>query len=175
MNPQKVGEQITALRKRKGLTQNALGERLNVTFQAVSKWERGETLPDTAILVDLADVLETTVDFILSGGERVLSYKGKVSVSDIFAGLQCLDKMGELLGRDHLIYRHAIRGVNEGMNTDIEAAFTDRYVLECFAAEALIQDLTAGAYVDPTDVRIHFTHEHFKNIVLEYCGRHGIK
>ena len=63
MNIQKVGGQIAALRKAKGLTQNDLGERLGVTFQSVSKLERGETLPDTAILVDLADVLETTVDF----------------------------------------------------------------------------------------------------------------
>ena len=72
MNMQNVGEQIAVLRKGKGLTQNDLGERLGVTFQSVSKWERGETLPDTAILVDLADVLETTVDFILTGGERIL-------------------------------------------------------------------------------------------------------
>ena len=175
MNMQKVGEQISALRKNKGLTQSDLGERLGVTFQAVSKWERGETLPDTAILVDLADVLETTVDFILCGGERVLSYKGKTSVSDVMDGLRCLEQMGKLLGRENLIYRHAVRGINEGMNTDVEAAFTDGYIFECFAAEALIQNMTAGAYVDPTDVRLHFTQEYFKNIVLGYCEKHGIK
>ena len=174
MNTQKVGEQIAALRKRKGLTQGGLGERLGVTFQAVSKWERGETLPDTAILVDLANVLETTVDFILSGGERVLSYKGKTSVSDVLEGLRSLERMGNLLGRENLIYRHAIRGITEGMNTDIEAAFTDTYIFECFAAEALIQNLIAGAYVDPTDVRLHFSNEHFRNIVLETCKKHGI-
>ena len=52
-----VGNMIAEQRKAKGLTQNELGERLSVSFQAVSKWERGETLPDTAILLDLADVL----------------------------------------------------------------------------------------------------------------------
>ena len=41
-----VGKQIASLRKAKGLTQNQLGERLNISFQAVSKWERGEALPD---------------------------------------------------------------------------------------------------------------------------------
>lgn len=40
----KVGKQIADLRKVKGLTQNQLGERLNVSFQAVSKWERGVSL-----------------------------------------------------------------------------------------------------------------------------------
>ena len=72
MDIEKVGNQIAMLRKKKGLTQNDLGERLGVTFQAVSKWERGETLPDTAILPDLANVLETTVDFILTGGEKMV-------------------------------------------------------------------------------------------------------
>ena len=41
INEKRVGEQIAALRKAKGLTQNQLGERLSVSFQAVSKWERG--------------------------------------------------------------------------------------------------------------------------------------
>ena len=44
MDAKKVGNQISMLRKNKGLTQNDLGERLGVTFQSVSKWERGETL-----------------------------------------------------------------------------------------------------------------------------------
>lgn len=39
-----VGKQIASLRKAKGLTQNQLGERLNISFQAVSKWERGDSL-----------------------------------------------------------------------------------------------------------------------------------
>lgn len=52
-----VGKQIASLRKAKGLTQNQLGERLNISFQAVSKWERGEALPDISILVDLANIL----------------------------------------------------------------------------------------------------------------------
>ena len=74
MDMKKVGEQIAVLRRANGLTQNELGERLGVSFQSVSKWERGETLPDTAILLDLAQVLQTTVDQLLSGGTKVLNY-----------------------------------------------------------------------------------------------------
>lgn len=175
MDIQKTGAQIAALRKRKGLSQSALGERLGVTFQAVSKWERGETLPDAALLVDLAEVLETTVDFILTGGERALTYNGQVTVSDMAEGLRGLERMGQLLGRDNLLYRCAVQGVNEGMNTDIEAAFRSASVFECFVAEALIQNLKAGAYVDPTDVRIHFKEARFREIVLEHCRKHGIR
>ncbi len=61
------------------------------------------------------------------------------------------------------------------MNTDVEAAFSDDFIFECFVAEAVIQSLKAGAYVDPTDVRNSFKHEHFRNIVLDYCGRYGIQ
>lgn len=75
MDTTKIAEQIYTLRKAKGLTQNELGERVGVSFQAVSKWERGETLPDITVLPDLARVLETSVDNILSGGENRLNLK----------------------------------------------------------------------------------------------------
>lgn len=175
MNIQMVGNQIAFLRKQKGLTQNELGERLNVSFQAVSKWERGETLPDTAILVDLAGILDTTVDYILTGGSKALSYKGKITVSDMIEGIRSLKTMGDLLGKDNLIYRCAVQGINEKMNTDIEPCFSDDYLFECFVTEAIIQNLKAGAYIDLTDVHKHFKHEHFRNIVLDHARKYGIK
>ena len=175
MDSKLVGRQITLLRKEKGLTQNELGDRLGVSFQAVSKWERGETLPDTAILLDLANALGTSVDFLLSGGSQVIHYRGKFTVNQIRDGILALREMGELLGRDNMLYRHAINGINENMNTIMEDAFSDERILECFMAEAIIQNLIAGKYVDPTDVKNGFQHDHFRDIVLEYCGRYGIK
>ena len=74
VNIRKVGENIALLRKTKGITQSELGERIGVSFQAVSKWERGETLPDTALLPGLAKILETTIDFILLGNEKTVGY-----------------------------------------------------------------------------------------------------
>ena len=175
MNIKKVGEQIATLRKAKELTQSELGERLGVSFQAVSKWERGETLPDTSLLPDLAKVLETTIDFILCSNEKAVEYKGKFSVADMKKGLNCLKSAGEYLGTDNLIYRSAIKGINTDLNTDIEQAFSDDYIYEAFLAEAIIQNLISGLYVDISDVKNNFKHEHFKNIVLEYCNKHGIK
>lgn len=175
MDSKLVGAQIAYLRKEKGLTQNDLGDRLGVSFQAVSKWERGETLPDTAILLDLANALGTSVDFILSGGCQVLHYKGKFTVSQMQQGILSLKQMGELLGRDNPLYRHAVQGINERMNTNIEDAFSDSRVLECFVAEAIIQNLMSGFYVDPTDVKNNFQNDHFRQIVLEHCVRNGIK
>ena len=174
MNAIKVGNQIAALRKAKELTQQDLGERLGVSFQAVSKWERGETLPDTAILPNLANVLQTTIDFILNGGEKMIEYRGKINVADMINGIKSLEQMRNLLGKENIIYRSAIKGINENMNTDIEDVFVNDYVFEAFVAEAVIQNLVMGAYVDITDVKNNFKHEHFKKIVLEHCARHGI-
>lgn len=175
MDLKSVGRQISMLRKQKGLTQNELGERLGISFQAVSKWERGESLPDTAILLDLAEVLETTVDYILTGGCKVLNYKGKISVAQMADGINSLKQMGELLGKDNILYRHAIDGINTNMNTNIEDAFHDDRVFECFVAEAIIQNLIAGQYIDLTDVKNSFKNESFRDAVLGYCKKCGIK
>ena len=175
MDMNMVGAQIAMLRRQKGLTQNELGERLGVSFQAVSKWERGETLPDTAILLDLADVLETTVDHIPAGGTRTVSYRGKITVAQMKEGILALKHMGESLGKENILYLSAIDGINTKMNTNIEDAFVDERVLEGFIAEAIIQNLIAGKYIDVTDVKNRFVYEHFRDIVLSYCARCGIK
>ena len=60
------------------------------------------------------------------------------------------------------------------MNTDIEPAFSDDFIFEAFVAEAIIQNLMLGMYVDVTDVTKSFKHEHFRNIVLEYLKKYSI-
>lgn len=166
-----VGRQIAFLRNAKKLTQAELGERLCVSYQAVSKWERGETLPDTALLPDLASILETTVDNILCSNRRPVPFKGTVKVEDIIDGLNHLKQMGEKLGKENKIYLSAIQGINENMNTNIEKAFEDNYIFEAFAAEAVIQNIMQGMYSDITDIKRHFRYEHFSEIVCDYAKK----
>jgi transcriptional regulator with XRE-family HTH domain len=66
----RFAERVTRLRKARGLTQTDMADALNVSHQAVSKWERGESLPDVALLVPLAALLDTTVDALLRGAEQ---------------------------------------------------------------------------------------------------------
>ncbi len=175
MNTQAVGRQISDLRRAKGLTQAELGERLGVTFQAVSKWERAETLPDTAILPELADVLETTVDNLLRGGQRTVAYAKKLTVEDLKRAIRRLDDMGRLMGRDNPIYLAAVEGINTRMNSEIRDAFSDRHIFEVFVAEAAIQGVMSGAYLDPTDVRNGFESVKLRDKVLSKCAEYGIK
>ena len=61
-----IGETIRELRKKQNLTQAALAEKLFVTSQAVSQWERGITIPDAAKLNEIAAALHTTVNVLMT-------------------------------------------------------------------------------------------------------------
>lgn len=62
-----VGENIKRLRGQRGMTQDELAERLNVTRQAVSNWERGRTEPDIGTLETLARELEVPMEELIYG------------------------------------------------------------------------------------------------------------
>lgn len=64
-----LGEKIQEQRKLKGLTQDELAEKLGVTAQAVSKWERGTSMPDVALLPEIANIFEITIDSLF-GNEK---------------------------------------------------------------------------------------------------------
>ncbi len=67
MDPQRVGNAIAYLRKKVGYTQRELADRIGVSDKAVSKWERGLGLPDTAIIGKIAILLDSDTDSLLAG------------------------------------------------------------------------------------------------------------
>ena len=67
MDQIKIGRFIAVRRKRANLTQLQLADRLGITDKAVSKWERGITMPDTSIMLELCDVLSISVNDLLCG------------------------------------------------------------------------------------------------------------
>ncbi len=79
MDTIKVGKFISECRKKKELTQSALAEKLNVTDRAVSKWERGLSLPDASIMLDLCNILDITVNDLLMGEKVSKKEVDKVS------------------------------------------------------------------------------------------------
>lgn len=73
-------EKLQSLRKKAGLSQEQLAEQMNVTRQAISKWETGEGMPDVDNLLPLARLLHTTVDYLLD--EDVQAPAAKTAQSD---------------------------------------------------------------------------------------------
>ncbi len=67
MNQLKIGRFIAECRKNVGLTQMQLAERLGITNKAVSKWERGISMPDSSIMLELCDILKISVNELLCG------------------------------------------------------------------------------------------------------------
>ena len=62
-----LNENIKALRKSKGLSQQDLADKLNVVRQTISKWEQGLSVPDSDLLIALSEALETPVSTLLGG------------------------------------------------------------------------------------------------------------
>ena len=93
-----IGTVIMNKRKRLGLTQQALANELNISFQAISKWENGTSCPDIDLLPAIASVLQTSVDSLL-GYEAVINsdYEKRYQCDGYYWGLEpnqlCYDIM----------------------------------------------------------------------------------
>lgn len=70
-----IAQNIIELRKTMQLTQAELAEKLNYTDKAVSKWERGESIPDIVVLKQIADLFGVSVDYLLQAEHMKEEYK----------------------------------------------------------------------------------------------------
>lgn len=69
----KTANRLQQLRKENGYSQDALAEKLGLSRQAISKWERGESSPDTDNLIALAELYHMTLDQLLGGEPSLLT------------------------------------------------------------------------------------------------------
>lgn len=65
-----IARNIADLRKKAGMTQQDLAEKLNYTDKAISKWERGESVPDILVLKQISDIFGVSVDYLLCAEHR---------------------------------------------------------------------------------------------------------
>ena len=97
MDAKKIGNAIRILRKQLDYTQHDLAECLNVTDKAVSKWERGLSIPDIAVLSKLAQLLNCDLDNLLEGNITYLekNWQGLLVLKDnetVFSGSEAYGK-----------------------------------------------------------------------------------
>ena len=77
MNQVKIGKFIAECRKKQGLTQTELADKLGITDKAVSKWETGRAMPDASLMLALCGILKITVNDLLSGEENKMENNQK--------------------------------------------------------------------------------------------------
>lgn len=70
VDQEKIGKFIKKLRKDNNLTQDELAKKLGVTYQAVSKWENGKSIPDIAILKTISELFNVNIDELLEGSVK---------------------------------------------------------------------------------------------------------
>ena len=68
-----IGNRLFELRKKKGITQEKLAEKLNVSRQSVSNWELDKSLPDTDKLLVLAQIYDVSLDYIAYGKQEEIT------------------------------------------------------------------------------------------------------
>lgn len=175
LNMTAIGKYIQDGRKHYNMTQAELATKLCVSPQSISNWERGESVPDVALLPDLARTLHCSVDAILAGGNVVSGYRRYVTFSQMCEALRALNRMGELLGRDHRVYTTIINAINASMNTTIEESFSNPKTFEMFAGEFLIGCIRNGDYVDPRDVQANMQPSQWRDYTLNLLDELGIR
>ena len=97
----KIGSFLQSVRKQHGMTQAQLAEKLMISPQSVSNWERGETIPDVSLLPDLSSVLHTSIDAILSAGSGSGGFRRHITVAQMQEALSSLDRIGHHRNDQH--------------------------------------------------------------------------
>lgn len=87
----KLGQKIAELRKKSGLSQEALAEKMNVGRQAVSKWESNQSIPDIKKIVDLSELFCVTTDYLLKNGIPSFELPGKTTEEKQIKKLPSID------------------------------------------------------------------------------------
>ena len=95
MDARITGENIAVLRKKMGLTQLQLAEKLNISDKTVSRWENGLGFPEVTQFPALAKILGVTVDFLMTGERKGITIAGNL-ITDVVKRIDCYPEIGML-------------------------------------------------------------------------------
>lgn len=95
MDAKIIGSLIAKMRKKQGLTQMQLAEKLNISDKAVSRWENGSGFPEITQFPALASIFGVTVDYLMSGERKGITIAGNI-LADIVKSIDCYPEIGML-------------------------------------------------------------------------------
>ena len=136
MDQIKIGKFIASCRKRQGMTQAVLAEKLGISDRAVSKWETGKSMPDSGIMLELCDLLKINVNELLSGEKIMAEIYDKRAEENLLAMKRQLEEKNRQMLRAE--YWIALPAVLAGLVMVFVASFVEmppwlRTVLIAFA------------------------------------------
>lgn len=167
MNTIEIGKYIRKRRIEMHLTQKELAEKLNLSFQAISKWETGSTLPDTSILLELSDALEISVDQILNAGVFRKRMNKKVNIKQVAETIDSIFKVKDVLGPNNGIYKTMMAGLNSDMDEPFEDMYKDPFKKEIIIAKSVLQLLIDGYSINEEEVKEFFTFEDIQKKLIK--------
>ncbi|MCL2571204.1 MAG: helix-turn-helix domain-containing protein [Defluviitaleaceae bacterium] len=123
MNMQDIGLRISELRKQRDMTQLELADKMGVSYQAVSSWERGSTMPDISRLPEISQILEVSIDQLLGNGaqteivKNILNQQTDVYTDESKPQIQDIAEIAHMLKPsqiDQLVERADPKGISIG-------------------------------------------------------------
>ena len=111
-----VGKTIADLRKKSGMTQLELAQRLDVTDKAVSRWENGQSYPDITLFPRIAGLFGVTVDYLMLGDKKGIAVAGNILL-DIVKNIEQYPQMGMLVQMGEV--SHAVGGCAPNVSIDL--------------------------------------------------------
>lgn len=123
MDQIKIGKFIASCRKEQGMTQAKLAEKLGISDRAVSKWETGKSMPDTGIMLEVCQLLNISVNELLSG-ERIMaeSFDKRAEENLLAMRREVEEKNRQLLRTEYLI---GVPAVIAGLLLCVVAAYVE--------------------------------------------------
>jgi len=140
-----VGRKISLLRKEANLTQMELADKIDISFQAVSNWERGQTMPDISKLAELSEIFNVSIDEILQNDRASKISKAIIndSVEDENISVDELEEIAPILKPDQI--DNVLKGIKSDISIDniselapfLSQEFIDEIAKEAFSGKGL--------------------------------------
>ena len=162
-----IGSTISARRKKLGLTQQMLAEKLDISFQAVSKWENGTSYPDVTLLPNLAAVLDVSIDSLLGyPSQSVTAYDERYNEEGYYWGLAPNNLCYEIMRIKPPVKPYKVLDIGCGEGKDAVFLARNGYAVTAFdVSEQGLQK--ARELADKCNVKIDFFKADVRDFRLE--------